>query len=78
MEEWVDLHEEAGKENKQTFANLSLAEEATSKGEIEICFCSFAFLFGHIINILLTELGQSVWENLNLRFRFSHTDLLLG
>ena len=29
-------------------------------------FCSFAFLFGHIINILLTELGRSVWENLDL------------
>ena len=29
--------------------------------------CSrFDFLFGHIINILLTELGQSVWENLDL------------
>ena len=24
------------------------------------------FLFGHIINILLTELGRSVWENLDL------------
>ena len=28
--------------------------------------CSFAFLFGHIRNILLTELGRSVWENLDL------------
>ena len=36
MEEWVDLHEEAGKENEQTLANLSPAEEATSKDEIEI------------------------------------------
>ena len=36
MEDWVDLHEEAGKENEQTLANLSPAEEATSKGEIEI------------------------------------------
>ena len=37
MEEWVDLHEEAGiTENKQTLANLSPAEEATSKDEIEI------------------------------------------
>ena len=32
MEESVDLHEEAGK----TLANLSLDEEATSKGEVEI------------------------------------------
>ena len=36
MEESVDLHEEAGKENEQTLANLSPAEEATSKDEIEI------------------------------------------
>ena len=27
---------------------------------------SFAFLSGHIINTLLTELGRSVWENLDL------------
>ena len=26
----------------------------------------FDFLFGYIINILLTELGRSVWENLDL------------
>ena len=31
MEEWVDLHEEAGKENEQTLTNLSPAEEATGK-----------------------------------------------
>ena len=36
MEELVDLHEEAGKENEQTLANLSPAEEATSKDEVEI------------------------------------------
>ena len=36
MEEWVDLHEEAGKENDQTLANLSPAEEALSKEEVEI------------------------------------------
>ena len=29
-------------------------------------FYPFDFLFGHIINILLTELGRSVWENLDL------------
>ena len=34
MEESVDLHEEAGKENEQTLANLSPAEEATSKDEL--------------------------------------------
>ena len=36
MEESVDLHEEAGKENEQTLANLSPAEGATSKDEVEI------------------------------------------
>ena len=36
MEESVDLHEEAGKENEQTVANLSPANEATSKDEVEI------------------------------------------
>ena len=36
MVESVDLHDEAGKENKQTLANLSPAEEATSKHEVEI------------------------------------------
>ena len=30
------LYEEAGKENEQTLAILSLAEEATSKDEVEI------------------------------------------
>ena len=32
----MDLHEEAGKENEQTLANLSPAEEAMSKDKIEI------------------------------------------
>ena len=36
MEESVDLHDDAGKENEQTLANLSPAEEATSKDEVEI------------------------------------------
>ena len=36
MEESVDLHEEAGKENEQRLAHLSLAKEATSKDEVEI------------------------------------------
>ena len=36
MEESVDLHEEACKENKQTLANLSPSEEATSKDEVAI------------------------------------------
>ena len=32
----MDLHEEAGKENELTLANLSPAEEATTKDEVEI------------------------------------------
>ena len=36
MEESADLHDEAGKESEQTLANLSPAEEATSKDEVEI------------------------------------------
>ena len=36
MDEWVDLHKEAGKEKEQTLANLSPAEEATSKDDVEI------------------------------------------
>ena len=36
MTESVDLHGEAGKENEQTLAHLSPAEEATSKYEVEI------------------------------------------
>ena len=36
MEETVDLHEEAGKENEQTLANLSSSEEATIQDEFEI------------------------------------------
>ena len=36
MEESVDLHQEAGKENEQALANLSPAKEAMSKDEVEI------------------------------------------
>ena len=36
MEESVDLHEEAGRENEQTLANSSPDEEATRKDEVEI------------------------------------------
>ena len=32
----MDLHEEAGKENEQTLANLSPAEETTDKDEVEV------------------------------------------
>ena len=36
MGESVALNEEAGKENEQTLANLSPAEEAKSKNEVEL------------------------------------------
>ena len=36
MEESVDLHDETGKENEQTLANISPAEEASGKDEVEI------------------------------------------
>ena len=36
MEESLDLHKEVGKDHEQTLANLSPAEEATSKDEVEI------------------------------------------
>ena len=40
----MDLHEEAGKENEQTLANLSPAEKATNKDEARNgCLGSFAF-----------------------------------
>ena len=38
MEESLALHKEGGKDHEQTLANLSPAEEATSKDEIEIDF----------------------------------------
>ena len=36
MEESVDLRDETGKGNEQTLANISPAEEASSKDEVEI------------------------------------------
>ena len=55
MEESVDLHEEAGKENEQTLANLSPAKQAMSKDEVEIMmFLFLCFLVWpynkHVIN----------------------------
>ena len=34
----MDLHEEVGKENEETLANFSPAEEAASKDEVEMFF----------------------------------------
>ena len=64
MEESVDLHEEAGKENEQTLANLSPAEEATSKDEVELMFLFLCFLVWpynkHLINrARLVCMGES-------------------
>ena len=39
---------------------------ARARAGVERNFFPFYFLFGHIINNLLTELGRSVWENLDL------------
>ena len=54
MEESVDLLEEAGKENEQTLANLSPAEEATSKDEVKSMYLFLCFLVWpytkHLIN----------------------------
>ena len=65
MEESVDLHEEAGKENEQTLANLSPAEQAISKDEVEIMmFLLLCFLVWpynkHLINQARTVcMGES-------------------
>ena len=65
MEESVGLHEEAGKENKQTLANLSPAEQAMSKDEVEIMmFLFLCFLVWpynkHLINqARLVCMGES-------------------
>ena len=43
---------------------------ARARAGEERMFFPFYFLFGHIINNLLIELGRSVWENLNLNNLF--------
>ena len=54
----MDLHEEAGKENEQTLANLSPAEEATSKDEIEIyVFVPFLTELGGLYGRILTSVA---------------------
>ena len=85
MEESVDLHEEAGKENEQTLANLSPAEKATNKDEVEmdalVPLLSLCFLVWpydkHLINSIagtdLTAFGLYCRP----RSRLSNTDLSL-
>ena len=42
----MDLHEEEGKENKQTLANLGPAKKATSKDEIISVFVTLLSCLG--------------------------------
>ena len=74
-------------DDEQTLTELSSAHRRSQANQlVQTSYIKRIklFLFGHIINILLTELGRSVWENLDLghwyrpRSRFSHTDLPLG
>ena len=78
------------KDDKQTLEELNLAHRR-SQEKCQLVQTSYIkqiklFVFlPYEINILLTELSQSVWGNLDLdrvylqpRSRFSHTDLLLG
>ena len=51
---------------EQLFLSAKCLSPRKEANKIYLCFCFFAFLFCHIINILLTELGRSVWENLDL------------
>ena len=60
------------KEGKQTFEELNAAHRR-SQAKCQLVQASyikriklFFFNFCHIINILLTELSRSVWENLDL------------
>ena len=57
-------------DDEQTLTELSSAHRR-SQAKCQLVQTSYIkriklFLFGHIINILLTELGRSVWENLDL------------
>ena len=54
MEESVDLHEEAGKENEQTLVNLNPARKLRVKMKSKLMFLFFFFL------------GGSLWANLDL------------
>ena len=57
-------------EDEQTLADLSSAHRLL-QAKCQLVQTIYikrmkVFLFGHIINILLTELSRSVWENLDL------------
>ena len=51
---------------KGLVTEVSQLINARARAGEERIFFPFYFLFGHIINNLLTELGRSVWENLDL------------
>ena len=81
MEESV--HEEAGKENEETSANLSPAEEATSKDEVEIRRFAGAVIQKHSIQDLerfkrMEEIFLNHWKSLEiLKTYLADLDLLL-
>ena len=63
-------HDDKREDDEQTFTELSSAHRR-SQAKCQLVQTSYIkriklFLFGHIINILLTELGRSVWENPDL------------
>ena len=63
-------HDDKREDDEQTLTELSSAHRR-SQAKCQLVQTSYIkriklFLFGHIIKILLTELGQSVWENLDL------------
>ena len=63
-------HDDKREDDEQTLTELSSAHRR-SQAKCQLVQTSYIkriklFLFGHIINILLTELGRSVWENLDL------------
>ena len=49
MEESVDLHEKASKENEKTLANLGPAEEVTRKYKVEIEKLSMSLFLGFLV-----------------------------
>ena len=66
----VKQHDDKREDDEQTLTELSSAHRH-SQAKCQLVQTSYIkriklFMFGHIINILLTELGRSVWENLDL------------
>ena len=59
-----------GKNDKHTLPDLNSADRRSQAKcqPVQTVYIKWVkyFSFGHIINILLTKLSQSVWENLDL------------